>query len=581
MKMTPGSRRMMLDQKRSSDSAILDSLKSPFAILDGEGRILRTNIAWRALAHANGMPVDFEWVGVRYRSLGDLGCRTTVREVRIAADGIEAVLNGRADEYRQIYTCHTLAGKRRYTMQVTRLTSTFVVVSHMNVTEAASDQDGRLAGGALRLASIADNSFRAVAGGIPAMIAYWDRKLRCRFANKAYPSWLGRPPESSTDAPLRDVPVPTTPALNGAHVSWALAGERQQYEPPLTEVGGNADQTSISDLPDITTDGDVVGFFVLGAEAATMKEADAELRLAAGAFGNTTEGVIVTDDVGTILSVNPAFGEITGYEPEEVVGQSLVILSPNQPAPAGHAAAWRDLETTGRWHGELWTRRKNGELFLGCRTVALIPGFMSEPVRYVVVLNDITGLRRKEARIRYLAFHDPLTQLPNRSLLTERLQHMIALTDREQRGLAVMFLDLDRFKFVNDALGHAAGDEVLKAVAQRLQALVRHTDTVARLGGDEFVILLDNPASECEIAQIATRMIASIGEPIDLHGQPVQVGASIGIAMHPGDGRSPARLLKNADTALYAAKRTGANRFRFHAHPAGRGESSPAESTRL
>ena len=180
------------------------------------------------------------------------------------------------------------------------------------------------------------------------------------------------------------------------------------------------------------------------------------------------------------------------------------------------------------------------------------------------MFHDITDVWHKNEHIRHLAFHDPLTDLPNRSLLMERLERQIALGDREQRSMAVLFLDLDRFKFVNDNFGHDIGDDLLKSVAQKLQALVRHSDTVARLGGDEFVIKLNNPANGEEVAHIAERIVTVINEPMVFGGKTVQVGTSIGIALYPTDGETPAELIRNADTALYAAKSSGKNTYRFY-----------------
>jgi diguanylate cyclase (GGDEF)-like protein/PAS domain S-box-containing protein len=263
------------------------------------------------------------------------------------------------------------------------------------------------------------------------------------------------------------------------------------------------------------------------------------------------------------LSVNPAFTEITGYTAEEVLGQNPRILDSGKHDQTFFADMWRKLESSGFWHGEIWNRHKDGGIFLEQMTINKIPDLTGKSFRYAALFHDITELRRKEEYIKHLAFHDPLTDLPNRSLLMERLGRQIAMSEREQRGLAVMFLDLDRFKFVNDDLGHEIGDDLLKAVAHKLQALVRHADTVARLGGDEFVILLDNPANEHEIAEIANRIIATINEPIEFRGKVAQVGTSIGIALYPNNGRTAAQLIKSADTAMYVAKGAGKNTYRF------------------
>jgi len=196
-------------------------------------------------------------------------------------------------------------------------------------------------------------------------------------------------------------------------------------------------------------------------------------------------------------------------------------------------------------------------------TITVARDAAGEALRYVAVFRDITELWRKDEHIRHLAVHDALTDLPNRSLLMERLGRQIAMCEREQRELAVLFFDLDGFKTVNDTLGHVVGDDVLKAVAQKILVLIRQTDTIARLGGDEFVIMLDNPESREMVAQIASRIIATINEPMIFRGLTAQVGASVGIAMFPGDGSTAADLIASADTAMYAAKTCGKNTYRF------------------
>jgi diguanylate cyclase (GGDEF)-like protein/PAS domain S-box-containing protein len=302
---------------------------------------------------------------------------------------------------------------------------------------------------------------------------------------------------------------------------------------------------------------------VLVSDVTVLKQAEVELKLAASVFENTIEGIFVTDGNGVILSVNPAFTSITGFTADEAIGRTPRILRSDRHDEAFYAAVWRDIAAKGQWQGQIWNRRKDGETFLEWQTITKIPAPEGEPVRYISVFNDITELWRKDEYIRHLAFHDALTDLPNRALLMERLNHQTAIAKREQRLLAVMFLDLDRFKFVNDSFGHDVGDDLLKAVAQKLLALVRQSDTVARLGGDEFVIVLNNPESQAEVTHIADRVVTVINEPMEFCGKTAQVGTSIGIAMYPTNGDTPAELIKSADTAMYAAKAAGKNTHRF------------------
>jgi diguanylate cyclase (GGDEF)-like protein/PAS domain S-box-containing protein len=294
-----------------------------------------------------------------------------------------------------------------------------------------------------------------------------------------------------------------------------------------------------------------------------LKEPEAKLELAACVFKNTLDGVLITDTDGTILSVNPAFTEITGYRAEEAIGHNPRILQSNQHDRAFYTSMWTQITTKGRWKGEIWNRRKNGALYLERMTISMVRDVDGEPIRYVSVFSDITAFWRKDEHIKHLAFHDALTDLPNRILLMDRINQRLINSNREPCDLALMFIDLDGFKLVNDQFGHNIGDDLLKEVAKRLLALVRESDTVARVGGDEFIIVLNNPKGKEEIAYIANRVVSSINEPMEILGEVLHVGASVGIAIFPADASTSVDLIKNADTAMYAAKESGKNKIRF------------------
>lgn len=404
---------------------------------------------------------------------------------------------------------------------------------------------------------------KTIANSLPGLVAYWDKDLRCRFANQSYLEWFGKEPEAMIGTTIQDLMGERLFALNEPYIRGALRGERQQFERTLTKADGAMAHALAHYVPDIEVDGEVAGFFVLVSDVTRLKEAEGQLKLAASVFHNTVEGILVTDADLIILSVNPAFTRITNYSPEEAVGKTPRMLKSNHHDQAFYAAMWRDIDATGRWQGEIWNRRKGGEVYLEWLTITKIAGMNGEPAQYVSVFNDITEFRHNDEKIKHLAFHDALTDLPNRSLLMNRLDHQIAKADRDKSCLAVLFLDLDQFKVINDTLGHDIGDDLLKVVAGKLQSQVRQSDTVARLGGDEFVILLDNPADEDEVAYVASRVLAAIHEPMEFRGQGAQVGTSIGIAMFPRDGQTPAELIKHADAAMYAAKDAGKNAYRF------------------
>ncbi|MEO5794954.1 MAG: sensor domain-containing diguanylate cyclase [Rhodoferax sp.] len=404
---------------------------------------------------------------------------------------------------------------------------------------------------------------QTITDAMPSLVAYWDKDLRCHFANKPYLEWFNIQSEDVIGSSMLELLGEPMWALNADHVRAALAGQRQQFERALAKADGSTGYTLVHYIPDLNALDDVLGFFVLINDVTYLKTTESELKLAASVFNNTVNGIMVTDAAGLILSVNPAFSAITGYTAEEVLGCPSQLLRSHHHDTAFYAAIAQSLADHGHWAGELWNRHKSGEAFLEWQSVTTIPGSVGTADRYVSVFNDITERWHKDERIRHLALHDPLTDLPNRQLLMERLGQSIAKTEREPRQLALMFLDLDQFKQVNDTLGHERGDELLVQVAQRLLTLVRQNDTVARLGGDEFVILLDNPLGQDYVAQIAARIVAAVHAPLTLGDQQVQVGASIGIAMHPSAGSTPADLLKNADAAMYAAKRAGKNTYRF------------------
>jgi diguanylate cyclase (GGDEF)-like protein/PAS domain S-box-containing protein len=352
-------------------------------------------------------------------------------------------------------------------------------------------------------------------------------------------------------------------ALNEAYIKGALAGRKQHFERLLTKTDGSVSHTRTNYIPNIDERGVVSGFFALVSDVTPLKAAEEKLRLAASVFDSAQEGIMVTDVQGVIESVNAAFTEITGYAAEDAIGNTPRLLRSDHHDQEYFAAVWHEISTSGQWQGETWNRRKDGSIFVVWQTIARIDGSDNEPARYVSVFHDITNTWEKNERTTQLAFHDALTGLPNRLLLMDRLEQLVSATEREPRNVVVMFQDLDRFKCVNDNFGHDVGDELLKVVAEKLLRQVRQSDTVARLGGDEFVIVLDNPANLDEVAQIATRIIASINEPMEFRGKTVEIGTSIGIAVYPEDGDTPGQLIRNADRAMYAAKEAGKNTYRF------------------
>jgi diguanylate cyclase (GGDEF)-like protein/PAS domain S-box-containing protein len=297
---------------------------------------------------------------------------------------------------------------------------------------------------------------------------------------------------------------------------------------------------------------------------ARIVERTKELQLAASVVHSTSEGVVVTDRRGSIISVNPAFTEITGYAAAEVIGKNPRVLKSDHHDAAFYKSLWQTVQLDGRWHGELWNRRKGGEAYLESLSINMIRGGDGKPQSYVGVFSDVTEARRDDQRMRHLALHDPLTGLPNRFLLNDRIEHAIGVARRESSRLALLFIDLDRFKEVNDTYGHDLGDQVLKEIGGRLRSCLRDTDTVARIGGDEFVVLLENVDETDRCAVIAGHLLAAVAQPMEINGRSLHVGASIGAAFFPEDCSNADELMKLADMAMYAAKRDGRGGCRFY-----------------
>ncbi|MCB1955839.1 MAG: EAL domain-containing protein [Rhodocyclaceae bacterium] len=294
-----------------------------------------------------------------------------------------------------------------------------------------------------------------------------------------------------------------------------------------------------------------------------VSERTARMRLASAAIENTAEGVAVMDPQGRIVEVNPAFSRITGYRADEAVGRPDTILHCDRQDPAFHQRMREVLASSGRWEGELWSRRRDGSVFLERRTVDAVRAPDGRITHLVSIFNDITDTYRKDQQLLHQALHDPLTGLGNRSLLAERLELGIAHARRDGRRLGLLYMDLDQFKSVNDSLGHPAGDRLLQAVATRLAGRLRASDTLARVGGDEFVVLMDEFADSDDCARLATQLLASLEAPFELQEATIHVRTSLGIAVYPQDGQDGDTLLKNADMALYAAKAAGRNTYAF------------------
>jgi diguanylate cyclase (GGDEF)-like protein/PAS domain S-box-containing protein len=292
--------------------------------------------------------------------------------------------------------------------------------------------------------------------------------------------------------------------------------------------------------------------------------AEERMRLWTSVMQQSMEGIVICDRETRIVAVNPAFERVTGYSSQEAIGSTPRILYSGRQDESFYSNMWRDIGSTGQWSGEIWNRRKNGELYVEWMAMNAIYDLSGQVTHYVSVFSDITERKTTEDRMRHLSQHDALTGLPNRTVLRYRLDQLIDLAVRDGLRIAVLFVDLDRFKTINDSLGHEAGDRLLQTVAQRISGVVRQSDTVARMGGDEFVILLSELHRSDDAARLAEKVLATVSGPVVIEEQELSVSASIGICVFPDDGENASALLRNADSAMYRAKNGGRNRYEFY-----------------
>lgn len=299
-------------------------------------------------------------------------------------------------------------------------------------------------------------------------------------------------------------------------------------------------------------------------ESRLQRVINERLQLAAEVFDNSQEGIMVTDHDNKIVAVNPAFTAITGFSDADVLGQNPRILASGKQGKDFYADLWRQLREQGFWKGELWNRRKDGEIIPKWFSINTVKDASGAIVNHVAIFSDISERKRSEAKIDFLAHHDALTKLPNRVLLRDRFLQAQIVAQRHKSGIAVMFMDLDNFKYINDNYGHHSGDQVLIRVVQQLALHIRHSDTVCRQGGDEFIIILPELNDLEILSRIAQNILESLSQPIDLSDKAVNISASIGIAIYPDDGDDFEALLRHADAAMYDAKMSGKNAFRFY-----------------
>lgn len=314
----------------------------------------------------------------------------------------------------------------------------------------------------------------------------------------------------------------------------------------------------------LDADGKVVRITGTMLDITKRKEMEESLRLSAAVFENTTEGVIITDADENIVSTNRAVFDITGYENKEIIQKPISMLKSERHDEDFYRDIQKTVAKTGSWQGEVWNRRKNGEIYPQWLNISVVRNEKREISNYAWVFSDISAIKESQQKLDHLAHHDPLTGLPNRLLLDARMTQSLSRARRNKSKIAVMFLDLDHFKNVNDTLGHPVGDLLLQEVSNRLISCVREEDTVCRQGGDEFIVILEELHDSHFASDVAQKIIVSLAQKYNLQGHEVYVTCSIGISLYPDDSEDMTTLFKNADSALYRAKAQGRNAYQYY-----------------
>ncbi|OSM05940.1 putative PAS/PAC sensor-containing diguanylate cyclase/phosphodiesterase [Magnetofaba australis IT-1] len=349
-------------------------------------------------------------------------------------------------------------------------------------------------------------------------------------------------------------------------VKSALENPDVDYSVEHRVIRPDGEERIVYELGDIRRDASGAPVLMRGTvqDVTDFRKTEESLELSRLVIENASEAIVITNKKGLIVDINPAYEQVTGYARAEVLGQDPSITSSGRHDKAFYQEMWKTLHETGCWSGEIWDRRKSGEVFPKWLSINIIRDSRNEIANYVGIFTDITHQKATEEALEQMAFYDALTKLPNRTLFRERLNREIVISERENQKVAVLFIDLDRFKYVNDTFGHDIGDELLIEVAARITDNLRKSDVVCRLGGDEFTVILNNPKTVEDIGKISEEIIHSLQRAFKLKDHEAFIGASIGIATYPDNGQDFETLTKNADLAMYQAKDAGRGTYRFY-----------------
>jgi diguanylate cyclase (GGDEF)-like protein/PAS domain S-box-containing protein len=411
-----------------------------------------------------------------------------------------------------------------------------------------------------------EQRFRTLLEDIPNIsVQGYNEKRQVIFWNTASEKLYGYSRAEAIGRPLEAliIPEPMRDVVVDLHTQWINEGAPiPAGELELLHKNGSAVPVYSSHTL-IRNSLDEAEMYCIDVDLGDLRKAQNELRLAATVFDGSGEAILITDTQNRILSANQAFSNITGYLKDEIIGRDPAFLSSGRHDEAFYHAMWQTLQDCDHWQGEVWNRRKNGDVFPEWLGISAVRNTGGQITHYVAIFSDISEKKATEAKLEFLAHHDSLTNLPNRILVKDRIVQALALAMREKMRVALMFLDLDHFKVVNDTLGHVVGDKLLQAVVERLKDCVRETDTISRQGGDEFLVALTGLHNSEAVTSVSEKILQRMDQVFDIEGHTLTCSFSIGIAIYPEDGSDFDTLLLKADTAMYHAKDAGRNTYRF------------------
>jgi diguanylate cyclase (GGDEF)-like protein/PAS domain S-box-containing protein len=572
-------REASLKASESFKDVVLNSLDAEIAVVDRTGVILAVNARWQQFAVANslvpGEPAQHTGVGTNYLAVCGVGADGDTDGVLTAHAGLQAVLEGRLPSFSCEYPCDSPTQQRWFAMMAMPLGEAGrggAVITHTDISPRKQSEKAmqRMQTMMERTESMAHlASFQ------------WEVDTNTVTWSPEMFRLLGRDPALGVPnlEGQAQLYTPASTQILFEAVSKAVA-DGTPYDLELTAVRPDGERRHVfaRGFPERDGNARVVRIYGLVQDITERKRKEETIRLAASVFSHAREGITIANADGIIIDINEAFSRITGYSREEAIGQNPRILQSGRHDKAFYETMWRDLTGPGHWSSEIWNQRKNGEVYAELLTISAVRDAQGNTQNYVALFSDITGIKEQQNQLEKIAHFDALTNLPNRRMLEDRLNQAMATSKRNGLFGALMFLDLDNFKPLNDTHGHSVGDLLLVEVARRLSACVREVDTVARTGGDEFVVVLseldaDQAQSRELAAGVAEKIRLSLAAPYRLTvAKPGQnettvehhCSVSIGVVLFTNHAASQPDVVKWADAAMYQAKAAGRNVVRFY-----------------